>query len=129
MAQVYATEEHTDYHLIEESPQEYEILTDFELVEKFSVDDDIEATIQYNAYIKNELEKNFPLRYVIAHSVAMILLNVSLIILEIVAIKKNAALSDLGLAIWVGIYNLFTVFLVLLTSKFNLYYSKILVNN
>ena len=126
MAQVYATEEHTDYHLIEESPQEYEILTDFELVEKFSVDDDIEATIQYNAYIKNELEKNFPLRYVIAHSVAMILLNVSLIILEIVAIKKNAALSDLGLAIWVGIYNLFTVFLVLLTSKFNFIIIKIL---
>ena len=118
MAQVYATEELTDYHLIEESPQEYEILTDFELVEKFSVDDDIEATIQHNAYIKNELEKNFPLRYVIAHSVSMFLLNVSLIILEIVAIKKNAALSDLGLAIWVGIYNLFTVFLVLLTSKF-----------
>jgi hypothetical protein len=82
---------------------------------KFEVD--IEATMQYKAYVKNELENNFPLKYVITHCIIMFILNISLIVIQVVAMQNNAAFSELGLAIWVGFYNLFTSFLVLLTSE------------
>ncbi len=82
---------------------------------KFEVD--IEATMQYKAYVKNELENNFPTKYVIAHCIFLFILNITLIVIHIIAMQNNAAFSELGLAIWVGFYNLFTAFLALLTSK------------
>jgi hypothetical protein len=119
MAQVHTIDEPNDYHLIEDntSLNEYAMFNDHE-VNKLNtmIDEDIEATLQYHAYIKNELEKNFPVKYVIVHSVLMIILNICLIFLQIIAIKFNAALSDLGLGFWVGVYNLITAVLALLTS-------------
>ncbi len=105
MAQVYTTEEANDYHLIEDLQQDFDQIYNELDIEKLDVDqidsEELEATIQYHAYIKNELDKNYPFKYVIAHSICMTIFNVALIVLQIIAIKKNAAFADLGLAIWV----------------------------
>ena len=61
----------------------------------------------------------------------MILLNVSLIILQIYAMNNNAALSYMGSAIWAGVYNLSVVIMVLFTSKyfrFDIFYYKNLIS-
>lgn len=85
--------------------------------EDFKFEIDVEATIQYNAYVKNEIEKNYPIRYVLAHSILMIVLNVTLIVMQVIATVNNAAFSELGLAFWVGIYNLVIAAQAILTSK------------
>lgn len=117
MAQVHIEEEPKEYHFImDDSPQSELDIDSWENDYKFEVD--IEANIEYNAYIKNELEKNYPIYYVVVHSLFLFILNVTLIIFQIIAIKENAAFSELGLPFWVGGYNLLTVVLAMMTSKY-----------
>lgn len=83
---------------------------------KFEVD--VEATMQYNAYVKNELENNYPINYVVIHAVLLSALNIGLMVIQVVAMQQNAALAEMGLAIWVGIYNLVIACLALSTIKY-----------
>jgi hypothetical protein len=83
----------------------------------FKYEIDVEAAIQYNAYVKNELQKNYPIRYVLVHSSLMIVLNIALIVVQVIATIKNAAFSELGLPFWVGIYNLIISIQAILTSN------------
>ena len=75
-------------------------------------------------YILKQLKQDYPLKYVIIDSIIMIILNMSLISLQIFAMNHNAALSFIGSAIWSGVYNLIAIFLALMTSK---YYTTILI--
>jgi hypothetical protein len=86
------------------------------------LDPDFDIMIRHDDYIKSQLQKNYPFKYIILDSSIMIILNVSLIILQIHAINNNAALSYLGSAVWAGLYNLGAVLMALLTSRFILYF-------
>lgn len=83
---------------------------------KECLEDESEIVINHDEIIKKQLNQNYPLLYVLTDSILMILLNIILIILQIIAIKSNAALSHIGSAIWAGTYNLITVTLVIVTS-------------
>lgn len=74
--------------------------------------------IEYENYVRKQIEVNYPIRYVIVDSVLMITLNVCLIALQIVACRNNAAMSYLASAIWAALYNLVVVGMVLATIKY-----------
>ncbi len=68
--------------------------------------------------LQKQLDQNYPVKYVIWHCVVMAVLNVTLISLQIVAIRNNAAISYIGSAIWAGLYNLITVVMAVFTSNY-----------
>lgn len=74
--------------------------------------------IEYENYVRKQIEVNYPIKYVIVDSVLMIILNVTLIALQIVACRNNAAMSYLASAIWAALYNLFVVGMVIATIKY-----------
>ena len=87
------------------------------------LDPDFDLMIRHDDYIKSQLQKNYPFKYIILDSSIMIILNVSLIILQVYAINNNAALSYLGSAIWAGLYNLGAVLMALLTSNLSFFFT------
>ena len=92
-----------------------------EPVYEYAMADELDETTQqeFDEYtrVMKQIQENYPLRYVKIDSVAMVLLNVVIIILQIIATSNNAALSSYGTSIWGGIYNILIVVLALLTSK------------
>ena len=72
---------------------------------------------QHDEYLNEQMKRNFPRVYAAVDSLVMIVLNVVLIGLQIVAIQNNAAFSNMGSALWSGIYNLAVVLVVVLTSE------------
>jgi hypothetical protein len=77
---------------------------------------DIEVEYQQTAYYQNQIDKNYPLIYIIIHNILMILLSGVIIVLQIIATSNNIALSYLLTCLWVGLYNIATAGVSLLTS-------------
>jgi hypothetical protein len=78
---------------------------------------DLEYELEQAHYMKIQLEKKYPIKYILIHNCIMIVLNLTIICLQLIAIYKNAALSYIGSGILAGTYNLITVALSLSTSR------------
>ena len=77
----------------------------------------VEIGLKLDYYIKNEIEKNYPVIYIIIDSILMVILNTCLITLQIILMHNHAALAFIGAGVWAGIYNIFTLAIAVLTSK------------
>jgi hypothetical protein len=88
-----------------------------ELAEEFLDEENI-LKIERELYIRKQIEHNYPINYIIVDSILIIVMNVTLIVMQIVAMQYNAALSGIASGVWAGLYNLLAVVLVLLTSTY-----------
>jgi hypothetical protein len=88
-----------------------------DLIDEF-LDDENKLKIARELYIRKQIEHNYPIKYILVDSVLIIVLNLTLIVMQIVAMHNNAALSAIGSGVWAGLYNILVVILVLLTSNF-----------
>lgn len=80
----------------------------------------IEMGLKLDYYIKNEIENNYPVKYIVIDSIFMIALSLSQIVLQVILINNDAALAYTLSGIWGGIFNSLTVVMATLTSNSNL---------
>jgi hypothetical protein len=81
------------------------------------LDEENKLKIARELYIRKQIEHNYPVKYILIDSILIAVLNVTLIVMQIVAMYSNAALSAIGSGVWAGLYNILVVILVLLTSN------------
>ena len=82
------------------------------------------AQLPYDPYTRF-FQENYPSKYVVIHSILIVLLSIAAIVVQIVLIINKAPLSVIGSGIWVGVFYIVAVFLAVLNSKstwVNLYY-------
>jgi hypothetical protein len=90
---------------------------DHELNDEILINDEDKFKVERELYFRKQIEDNYPIKYILLDSIVLLAFNFAIIIIQIVAIEKNAALSHLASGIWCGIYNIFVIVLVLFTCK------------
>lgn len=91
-------------------------LNEEELLAVEMLNEENKLKIERELYVIRQLKHNYPIRYLLVDSALLIVCNLALIVLQIVAMQTNAALSQVASGVWAGLYNITVVGIVLLTS-------------
>ncbi|CAF0821537.1 unnamed protein product [Brachionus calyciflorus] len=76
---------------------------------------------QQKEYTLKRLQENYPTKFAIIYSIAMIIIGIAAFSLQIVLITNNGALKEVGHGIWGGAYCIYLAVLSLLMIKFRKY--------
>lgn len=78
----------------------------------------VEDSIESNN-LRKQIETIFPKSYLLRHSIFIVASSLTLICFQIILMNNNGILSYLGSGIWAGLFNLFTLFVSVITCKLN----------
>ena len=67
---------------------------------------------------KNQLEQNYPVKYVLCHSIIMIILSITVIVIQVLMIIEKSPNYFVGSGIWVGVFFLIAACLAMVLSKY-----------
>lgn len=70
--------------------------------------------------LQMQLRDKYPQRYAVFHAVMLAVSSVLVIVLQVVIMVLNGALSEVATGIWCGAIGLLTLFFLIITSKLNL---------
>jgi hypothetical protein len=71
--------------------------------------------------LRKQIETIFPKSYLLRHSIFIVASSLTLICFQIILMNNNGILSYLGSGIWAGLFNLFTLFVSVITCKYNIF--------
>ena len=72
---------------------------------------------QQQEYQQKILEEKYPVKYVIVHSIIVVLLSITAIVIQILMILDKSIFYYYGTGIWIGVILLITAFVALAISK------------
>ena len=105
-------------------PPSYDQLFDYQSSSSSTVKESSSSTNS------NVLKDNYPVRYAIFHAVMLGASSIVVIVLQIVLIVFNGALSEVSTGIWCGAIGLFTlIFLIYASRYFKLYLNYVFFLN